>query len=213
MISPPPFYQGVTIEVAKELCKTDFLSLLNDIGVAAGPRYRIVAALYPDAPSLLPKAQPTTPHPVVPPKHAPPVAAPPAASSAAPPEGQKISGKGETTVYRGTLHGDPVAIKFLHGVPEEAHEELRIELEALQKLSHPNVLQLLAFTVPPEPCLVTPMMAKGELRGHLNRSGALAPALVRSVTLCVAKGLQYAHGEGFLHRNLKSCNVFVSISL
>ncbi|KAG2491327.1 hypothetical protein HYH03_010332 [Edaphochlamys debaryana] len=98
-------------------------------------------------------------------------------------------------VYEGEFRGERVAVKVLSGLfgsalqlaaSPEAAECLRREVEVLGRVSHPNVVRLLAA------CVTHPRMG-----------------LVLTIAIHVAGGLSYLHPT-IVHRDLKPANVLIS---
>ena len=110
-----------------------------------------------------------------------------------------------------------VALKILHVPASDQGRDafLRFEREAsiARGLSHPNVVHLEAFH-PEVPAIVLEYLPGGTLEERLARAetaGSLLPlADVRSVVRDVLRGLEYAHGRGVVHRDVKPANVLFS---
>ncbi|KXN92522.1 Alpha-xylosidase [Leucoagaricus sp. SymC.cos] len=78
--------------------------------------------------------------------------------------------------------------------------------------SHPNVLPFLGVFLegqdPPRPCLISPFMKNGNLKTY----AAQRPQKSRlPLILDVINGLQYLHGLGVVHGDLKRQNVLISV--
>ena len=107
----------------------------------------------------------------------------------------------------------PVAIKLLR--PTFAHdptavERFRRESTILALLSHPNLVKALDGGHTDSTCfLVTEFLDGMTLAEIVAKRGPLAPDQACAIVCEVAKGLQYAHEKGLIHRDIKPDNVMV----
>ncbi|PNX87189.1 serine/threonine-protein kinase HT1-like protein, partial [Trifolium pratense] len=64
---------------------------------------------------------------------------------------------------------------------------------------------------PPVFCIITEYMAGGSLRKYLQQQGphSVPLKLVLELALDIARGMQYLHSQGILHRDLKSENLLL----
>jgi len=122
---------------------------------------------------------------------------------------------GMATVYlaHDRKHNRPVALKVLR--PELAatlgSERFRREIETAARLQHPHICSvydsgetagLLWFTMP---------YVRGEsLRDRLRREGRLTIEEALRITGDAGRALDYAHREGFIHRDVKPENLLVT---
>jgi serine/threonine protein kinase len=124
------------------------------------------------------------------------------------------------TVYRGRWRGTEVAIKKLSCSAQagalQAVEDFRTEIATLGMLRHPNIVLFLgAVTEPPELCLVTEFVERGNLFDLLHEEDGrsngtvLSTKAVVTMALDVCRGMAYLHGfqPPLLHRDLKSSNL------
>ncbi len=125
---------------------------------------------------------------------------------------------GQATVYLGVHENSKtrVAVKVMHLHDKNSQAAYREELETLLQLRHPNILRIVTTFEKPQDCIVTKWMDGGPLNEWLQRAkernGGKPIAWVhvgRKIACDVANGLAYLHGEGKVHRDLKSLNVFV----
>ena len=113
------------------------------------------------------------------------------------------------TTYLADWSGQQVAVKVA-SITEIGLEGWRTEVQALQKLHHPNIIRLLGSVYHPHPltfCLVLEYCTGGDL------STALCKATPRNffwhVSISIAKGLQYLHSRDVIHRDIKPSNVLL----
>ena len=120
-----------------------------------------------------------------------------------------------SNVYRGTWNNRTVAIKVL--LNETPRKLFVREVEIWKTLNHPNVLELYgasSTTADPPWFLVSPYCQNGSLVGFLQGLPGKDPdppgvdllAMIQEV----ARGMEYLHGRGVLHGDLKAANVLVT---
>ena len=105
------------------------------------------------------------------------------------------------------------AIKLLHVArlrSQEARNAFLQEAQLLERLKHPNILQIYEFGLDDGlPYLVTEYASRGSLRDLLNsRTSQLLPLRdVISIIAQVGQALYYAHQQGVIHHDLKPENI------
>ncbi|TDL13680.1 kinase-like protein [Rickenella mellea] len=120
-------------------------------------------------------------------------------------------------VYRGNLTNHDgkevaVAIKLLRPnifSPENLEKCIASEMSIWSKISHPNVLSLIGYSLDfgPYPAFVTEWMREGTLLDHLQNHRVVHKF---SMVCGVARGLEYLHKNNIIHSDLKCCNIVVS---
>ena len=137
-------------------------------------------------------------------------------------------------VFRGTFHGQPVAIKTMLDVTEESARSFRAEILLTATLRSPYVVTFLGACLEQScVCLVLEFAPGGTLDGLLdgapgNARGEAAPLRwtepLLGLAIDVARGLEYLHGKEhfdevagtkkncILHRDLKVTNISAALS-
>jgi len=125
----------------------------------------------------------------------------------------RVGGMG--AVYEGrqrSAFGRRVAIKVILGsyaTDREMRRRFAREARTIAQLHHPHILPLIEFGDEQGILyLVMPFIEGGTLTGYLRRS---LPDLsdVAAIFLQLLDAVEYAHDEGFIHRDIKSSNVLL----
>ncbi|MGE0550192.1 MAG: serine/threonine-protein kinase [Kofleriaceae bacterium] len=118
-------------------------------------------------------------------------------------------------VWRAESDDGVVAIKVLH--PElvrsmDALTRFRRELEAIERLEHPNVVRALGHGSLDDgrPYLVLEFVEGPSLRDVIHDRGALPPHEVLAILEPLCSALEVAHGAGLVHRDVKASNVIMA---
>ncbi|KAL8097952.1 serine/threonine/tyrosine-protein kinase HT1-like [Apium graveolens] len=132
--------------------------------------------------------------------------------------GNKFASGRHSRIYRGIYKDRDVAIKLI-SQPEEDVElaaflekQFTSEVVMMFGLSHPNVITFFAACKKaPVFCIITEYLAGGSLRAYLHQQEpySLPINLVLKFAIDIAKGMQYLHSQGVLHRDLKSENLLL----
>ncbi len=107
--------------------------------------------------------------------------------------------------------GQPVALKFLHGVlSPERLQKLYAEVRIGRQVSHPNVCRLYDVVEFEGHTFLAMEYVDGEdLASLLARIGRLSPDKALELARDLCAGLAAVHDRGVVHRDLKPANVMV----
>ncbi|MGH9548229.1 MAG: serine/threonine-protein kinase, partial [Terriglobales bacterium] len=128
---------------------------------------------------------------------------------------QKLGDGGMGTVYKCTelALGRTVAVKFLHPhLVATSKWLLRFQQEAraVGRLSHPNIINVLSFSMNDDVPFIVMDYIKGEsLAEILASQGSLSVERTLAIMTQVAQGLMHAHEQGIIHRDLKPSNIVI----
>ncbi|XP_022876270.1 probable receptor-like serine/threonine-protein kinase At4g34500 [Olea europaea var. sylvestris] len=121
-------------------------------------------------------------------------------------------------VYRGILHdGSVVAVKSLRNNKGQAENEFKVEVEAIGKVRHKNLVCLIGFCAEgSQRLLVYEYIDNGNLEQWLHGDVGLVSPLTWEIRMKIAigtaRGLAYLH-EGLepkvVHRDVKSSNILL----
>lgn len=101
-----------------------------------------------------------------------------------------------------------VALKTLPRVSAEAAYALRREARMMARLRHPNLAQIHGLESHAGlPVLVCQYLTNGTLDQRLRLDGRLDAARVIEIGIAIARGLEYLHGSGLLHLDIKPSNI------
>lgn len=109
-----------------------------------------------------------------------------------------------------------VALKFMHpdaGLSPEDQERFRREAQAVASLRHPHIVQALAIEESQGLSYMAMDFVAGVSMEVLTNQGALSPEEIVRVTMLVAGGLDHAHEQGVIHRDVKPANIVIDRSL
>lgn len=125
-------------------------------------------------------------------------------------------------LYHGFYKQKAVAVKVIRA-PEEDEalssrldKQFSLEVALLSRLHHANIVEFVAACKkPPVLCVVTEYLPGGSLKTFLHESepGSLPLELVARIALDVARGMEYLHSQGVIHRDLKSDNLIMTDDL
>ncbi|GJP48983.1 hypothetical protein CLOM_g8252 [Closterium sp. NIES-68] len=133
-------------------------------------------------------------------------------------DARKIGEGGFGTVFLGTLHHTPVAVKVLKSRDHhKVQNEFRQEVAVLSRIQHPHVVMLLACCSS-HFCLIYEYMAGGSLDERLRCAKGCSPLLWHSrlrIAAEVASALLVLHNRPvpIVHRDLKPANILLDKNL
>jgi serine/threonine-protein kinase len=132
---------------------------------------------------------------------------------------REIAKGGMAEVYLGThLTLDrPVAVKVMHNFIEADPDlQSRFEREAkvVAALRHPNIIQIFDYdTADGHPYIVMEYLKGPSLATYLrelhSQNDRLTPKQVARLLVALAAGLDYAHEQGVIHRDIKPGNILL----
>ncbi|KAK5105440.1 mitogen-activated protein kinase kinase kinase [Lithohypha guttulata] len=94
----------------------------------------------------------------------------------------------------------------------ELVKALDIEIQTMQHLDHPNVVQYLGCDRQPlSISIYLEYISGGSVGSCLRKHGKFEESVVKSMTIQTLKGLKYLHDEGILHRDLKADNILLDL--
>ncbi|MCG8556500.1 MAG: serine/threonine protein kinase [Proteobacteria bacterium] len=106
-----------------------------------------------------------------------------------------------------------LAVKILSpnlGPSRHSRSRFGREGQALMRLSHPNVVDILSYGITNDTQYIAMELLRGvTLEKVLEEGEPLEPGLARDLMRQVLSGLAYAHRRGIVHRDLKPGNVFL----
>ncbi|MCA9488509.1 MAG: serine/threonine protein kinase [Myxococcales bacterium] len=95
---------------------------------------------------------------------------------------------------------------------DDPHLKARFETEAhtMARLSHPNLMRVLDVDRDGAiPYIVMELARGGSIVQWMKRNGPMPPRMAVEVAVQCADGLQYAHEQGVVHRDVKPHNILV----
>lgn len=103
-----------------------------------------------------------------------------------------------------------VAVKVLHDAladDEVFLRRFRAEAQAAAALNHPHIMAVYDWGYDGRPFIVSEYLAGGSLRSMLDDHDRLTSSQALLVGLEAARGLEYAHKRGLVHRDIKPGNL------
>ena len=127
--------------------------------------------------------------------------------------GPELGRGGWTIVSVATFRGVRVAAKTIHRQIISHHnvQLFRREMNMAARLRHPNLVQFIGATMEGNMVILTELMPTS-LRAQLQHDIYMPPRVVMSVSLDVARALNYLHQmqpDPIIHRDISSANVLL----
>lgn len=137
--------------------------------------------------------------------------------------GLRFAHGAHSQLYHGIYKDEAVAVKIIR-VPDEdesrvlgakLEKQFNREVTLLSRLRHPNVIKFVAACrKPPVFCVITEYLSEGSLRAHLHKleheHNSLPLEKLITISLDIARGMEYIHSRGVIHRDLKPENVLIN---
>lgn len=126
----------------------------------------------------------------------------------------KLDSGGHSIVYNGALDKDGVAIKVykLHMITEGDIASIKNEIAVSVRMIHPNIVRCFGFSIIPPRILTVHELCHTTLTDYIY-DHALSEVVLILLYEDICRGVQYIHGQGLIHRDLKTDNVMLSSSL
>lgn len=129
---------------------------------------------------------------------------------------EKIGTGGMSDVYKAKDHNlnRLVAVKVLkHEFSENANfvAKFRVEAQAAAGLEHPNIVNVYDVGEERDINYIVMELVDGiTLKDYITKKTSLSPREAITITLQVALGLEAAHHNGIIHRDIKPHNIIIS---
>jgi len=107
----------------------------------------------------------------------------------------------------------PVALKFLSSSVLDSHAQrtrLLKEAQAAAALDHPNICSVYEIDEADGMAFIAMAFVPGEILSAKMRLGSLEVAEALDISRQVARGLEAAHRQGIVHRDVKCSNIFIT---
>jgi len=131
------------------------------------------------------------------------------------PANKVVLGKGRFgVVVKGRWRGIPVAVKsFSDAIDDTTYDLIRKEFDAMTRLHHPNIVQLLGYTKQPTFGIVMEYAHNGSLGEYLSAHPWTTMKQKMRFVADIAKGIAYLHARKpslVIHRDIKPNNFLVT---
>ncbi len=123
--------------------------------------------------------------------------------------GRELGSGGFGVVYYGVYKGHEVAIKTLKSLAPNQVAQFEQEVQVMERLNHPRVVQFYGAMRADDYSLVIEYMPGGPLDELLRSSKRIAKKQIYQIGVDIASGIAYLHKNGVTHNDLKSPNVLL----
>ena len=130
---------------------------------------------------------------------------------------EQIGAGGMSYVYRAMCHtlNRQVAIKVLKeefALDEAFVEKFKMEAQAAARLSHPNIVNVYDVVDEGDLHYIVMELVEGiTLKSYIAKKGMLGTREAIGIALQMAQGIEAAHENGIVHRDIKPQNIIISM--